>query len=262
MNSRFKDLIGVAVIVGVAFFAYATLVYVSAYSKSVGPGAYRTFSVSAEGEAVAIPDIAQFSFSVITQGGMNIATLQTQNVEKVNSAIAFLKKQGVEDKDIETQQFSLEPRYQSFSCPRSLGGEAVACPPSEIVGYAIRQTVQVKARDFSKVGALLSGVVEQGANSVSQLFFTVDDPEAVQQEARSQAIQKAQEKARAMARAGGFRLGRLISLQEGESYPYYPVYERADLGLGGTTPAPAPVPTIEPGSQDVKISVTLTYEIR
>ena len=261
MNNRLKDLLGVAAIAGVVFLAYATLVYVSAYSKSVGPGAYRTFSVSAEGEAVAIPDIAQFSFSVITQGGTNIASLQTQNAEKVNSAVAFLKKQGVEDKDIKTQQFSLEPRYQSFSCPRPLGGEAVPCPPSEIVGYTIHQTVQVKVRDFAKVGAVVSGVVEQGANSVSQLFFTIDDLEGVQQEARGQAIQKAQEKARSMARAGDFRLGRLISLQEG-GYPYYPVYERADLGMGGAVSAPAPVPTIEPGSQEVKVSVTLTYEIR
>src|SRR3989344_3064629 len=262
MNNRLKDLIGAAVIVGVALFAYATLVYVSAYSKSVGPGAYRTFLVSADGEAVAIPDVAQFSFSVIIQGGTNIANLQTQNVEKVNDAIAFLKREGVEDKDIKTQQFSLEPRYQSYSCPRPCGEEAVPCPPSEIVGYTIQQSVQVKVRDFTKVGAVMSGVVENGANFVSQLFFTIDDPEGVQQEARGQAIQKAQEKAKAMAKAGGFRLGRLISLQEGGYYPYSPVYERADLGLGGAVSASTPAPTIEPGSQEVRISVTLTYEIR
>lgn len=263
MNTQIKNFIGIAVVAGVVVFAYAAWAYVQAYSKFVEPSSFRSFSVSAEGEAVAIPDVAQFSFSVITQGGANIANLQQQNVEKVNNAIAFVKGQGVEDKDIKTQNFSLEPRYQSFSCSmRSLDGEPVVCPPAEIVGYTISQTVQVKVRDFKKVGVIVSGVVENGANSVSQLFFTIDKPDAVESEARAQAIQKAKEKAEAVARAGDFRLGRLLSIQEG-GFPYLPMYEKADFGYGATpVPTAAPAPAIEPGSQEVKVFVTLVYEIR
>lgn len=263
MNPRIKDLIGVAAILGVAFFAYATWVYVYSYAKSVGPGAYRTFSVLAEGEAVAIPDVAQFTLSVITQGGTDIASLQQQNVERVNSAIAFVKGQGVEDKDIKTQQFLLEPRYQHFTCPRPALGDAKPCPPPEIVGYTITQTVQVKVRDFAKVGEIVSGVVNSGANSVSQLAFTLDDKDAPQQEARNQAIQKAQKKADAMARAAGFRLGNLISLHEESGPPFFSLEERAfESGRGGAALPALPAPVIEPGSQEVKVSVTLTYEIR
>ena len=261
MNTQIKNFIGVAVVVGVVVFVYAAWVYVQAYSKSVEPSSFRSFSVSAQGESVAIPDVAQFSFSVITQGGANIANLQQQNVEKVNNAIAFVKGQGVEDKDIKTQNFSLEPRYQSFSCARPFGAEPVACPPAEIVGYIISQTVQVKVRDFAKVGGIVSGVVENGANSVSQLSFTIDSPDAMESEARAQAIQKAKEKAKAVARAGDFRLGRLLSIQEG-GFPYLPVYERADIGFGGAAPSAVSAPAIEPGSQEVKVSVTLVYEIR
>jgi uncharacterized protein YggE len=261
MNPKIKDFIGVIAALGVIALVLVAWIYVNAFSKSIGPGSYRTFSVSAEGEAVAIPDIAQFSFSVITQGGANIANLQTQNVEKVNSAIAYVKSQGVEERDIKTQQFSLEPRYQYFSCPRPVGNEAVACPPSEIVGYTITQTVQVKVRDFAKIGSIVAGVVENGANSVSQLSFTVDNPDALESEARAQAIGKAKEKAAAMAQAGKFRVGRLVSIQEGGG-PIYPLYERAlDTGFGGATPAPAP-PVIEPGSQEIKVLITLTYEIQ
>ena len=261
MNTQIKNFIGVAVVVGVVVFVYAAWVYVQAYSKSVEPSSFRSFSVSAQGESVAIPDVAQFSFSVITQGGANIANLQQQNVEKVNNAIAFVKGQGVEDKDIKTQNFSLEPRYQSFSCARPFGAEPVACPPAEIVGYIISQTVQVKVRDFAKVGGIVSGVVENGANSVSQLSFTIDSPDAMESEARAQAIQKAKEKAKAVARAGDFRLGRLLSIQEG-GFPYLPVYERADIGFGGAAPSAVSAPAIEPGSQAVKVSGTLVYEIR
>ena len=74
-------------------------------------------------------------------------------------------------------------------------------------------------------------------------------------------IQKAKEKAKAVARAGDFRLGRLLSIQEG-GFPYLPVYERADIGFGGAAPSAVSAPAIEPGSQEVKVSVTLVYEIR
>ena len=136
------------------------------------------------------------------------------------------------------------------------------CPPAEIVGYTITQTVAVKVRDFGKIGAIVSGVVENGANSVSQLSFAIDDPDMFESEARGQAIQKAKEKAKAVAKAGGFSVGRLLSIQEGGSPIYYPMYEKAalDYGMGGAVSS-APAPTIEPGSQEVKIFVTLVYEI-
>ena len=262
MSNRIKDGIGVAVVVGVMVFAYVAWAYVDAFSKSIQPSSFRSFSVSGEGEVVAIPDVAQFTFEVITQGGTDIADLQTQNVDKTNNAIAFVKAQGVEDKDIKTQNFSLDPRYQYYNCsPRPLGGEVAPCPPPEIVGYTITQTVAVKVRDFSKIGTIVSGVVENGANSVSQLSFTIDDPDKAESEARTQAIQKAREKAKAVAKAGGFSVGRLLSIQEGGSPIFYSSYDKAaEYGLGGAVPS-APAPTIEPGSQEVKIFVTLVYEI-
>ena len=243
-------------------FAYAAIVYVQAYSKSIEPSSFRSFSVTAQGEVTAIPDVAQFSFGVITQGGVDIASLQETNIRKVNDAIAFVKLNGVEDKDIKTLNFRLEPRYQYFSCPpRLLGSEVEPCPPPEIAGYTVRQTVQVKVRDFNTIGDIISGVVENGANSVSQLSFTIDDTDVLQAQARDQAIQKARKKAEDIAKAGGFSVGRLLSLQEGGFYPP-PIYrfESAQAGIGGAEEA-IPAPTIEPGSQDVHVSVTLVYEI-
>jgi len=261
MNSRIKDFIGAAAVLGVIFFAYVAWVYVDAFSKSIEPSSFRSFSVSAQGEVVAVPDVAQFSFSVITQGGADIASLQTQNVKKVNNAIAFVKSQGVQDKDLKTQNFSLQPRYQYYACsPKPLREGAEACPPPDIVGYTITQTVLVKVRDFAKVGAIVSGVVEKGANSVSQLSFTIDNPDILESEARTQAIQKAREKAEAVARAGNFQVGRLLSIQEGGNFNY-PLYKKSlDSESGGAAPA-MPSPTIEPGSQEVKVFVTLVYEI-
>ena len=204
MNEQIKNALGGVMIVVVVVATYAVASYVASYAKSVDPSSFRDFSVSGDGKAVGIPDVAQFTFSVITEGGKDIGKLQQENTEKVNAINAFAKEQGIGDKDIRTQSYNIDPRYQYFSCPTSGG----ACPPAEIVGYTINQSVQMKIRDFTKIGVLLSGMVQKGANSVSQLTFAIDDPTSVQNDARAEAIVKARQKAEGLARAGNFRSGR------------------------------------------------------
>lgn len=263
--------------IAIAFlvFAYSAVSYVKTYSNSIEPGAYRSFSVTGEGKVVTVPDVAEFTFSVITQGGKDLSKLQQENTERVNHAIGFIKSKGVEAKDIKTQGYNLEPRYQNVICRQTqimpmADGNGISyppmpdkvCPPPEIVGYTISQTVSIKVRDFTKIGELLSGTVSAGANSVSQLSFVIDDRTTLENQAREEAIGKAQAKAKAIAKAGNFRLGKLISINEGWGGPVpYARYEAFGKG-GDAMPMAAPAPSIEPGSQEVMVSVTLIYEIR
>lgn len=241
--------------VSAVLVAFAVWNYSDAFSKSIQPSSFRSFSVSAEGKSVSIPDVATFTFSVVTQGGKDLAKIQTDNTDKMNKAIAFVKSNGVEDKDIKTQNYSLQPRYQYNACPR----DGAVCPPPEIVGYEINQTVLVKVRDFGKVGDILAGVVNNGANSVSSFQFTIDDPTSAQDIARAEAIQKAKVKAEALAKAGGFSVGRLLGITENGNYPR-PMYAYALKSMGGAESSVAP--SIEPGSQETTVSVTLQYEIK
>lgn len=257
MTEKLKNYLGVAGIAALFAVSYATINYVEFYGKSIQPSSFRSFASSGEGKAVALPDVAEFTFSVITQGGKNVAELQKQNTEKVNKAIAYVKSQKVDSQDIKTIGYGLEPQYQYFNC---YGGDGRPCPPPVIVGYNVTQTVFVKARDFNSVGDILSGVVTAGANSVSSLTFTMDDKTAPQNKAREEAIKKAKEKARAIAKAGGFKLGRLISIEEGGE-PTIPIFRFDALkGVGGGLES-APTPIIEPGSQEVLVNVILRYEI-
>lgn len=259
MNEKINKYVWITFAVAALLLAFSAMNYVDAFSKSIQPSAFRSFTVSGDGKAVAVPDVAQFSFSVFTQGGKNIAPLMKENTDKMNKAIAYVKAQGVESKDIKTEQYSLQPRYQYSTCPRDGG----VCPPAEIVGYEIRQTVQVKARDFAKVGDILSGVVNNGANEVSSLMFTVDDPTAVQTEARAAAVKKAKVKAEQIARAGGFSVGRLLSISEGYTpQPYYRAYATKEFSLDAGAGVAAMAPTVEAGSEEVVINVTLQYEIK
>jgi len=270
MDQRIKNYIGIAVSLGICAFSLAAISYAYSYSKSVEPGSTHTFMVSGDGKAVAAPDVAEFTFEVRTEGGKDVAALQAENTKKANGAIAFVKSNGVEAKDITVESYNVEPRYESYSCgPRVLRGapgvdsstSVEACPPPAIVGYTISEVVQVKVRDFAKVGGLLSGVVSKGANSVSQLSFTVDDPTQLQNQARTEAIKKAKDKARAMADAGGFGVGRLVSIQENGNVP--PIYySKMGIGAMATADSSAPAPTIEPGSQEIQVTVSLTYEIK
>ncbi|MEK7077032.1 MAG: SIMPL domain-containing protein, partial [Patescibacteria group bacterium] len=250
MNERTKNYLGGAIILALLAFAYAIVSYANTFSRSIDPGSLRSFSVSGEGKVVAVPDVAQFAFSVITEGGTDIAKLQKENTDKVNRAIDFVKSKGVGAKDIRTESYNLSPRYQQYGCPRTGG----PCPPAEIVGYTISQTVSVKIRDFAKIGETLAGVVENGANTVSQLDFTIDDPTEVQNSARAEAIEKAKAKASAIAKAGGFRVGKLLSINEGGGYPPVPYYDKFGRGGGLESAGIAIAPTIEPGSQDVVVN--------
>lgn len=261
MDEKIKNYLGIVIIITLIAFVLFSFIYVVYYAKSIKQPIFdRTFGVTAEGKAVAVPDVAEFNFSVITQGGKDIGKLQKENTDKANKIIEFLKSSGMNDKDIKTQNYSVDPRYQYFSCPAPLNGNALPCPPPEITGYTINQTVSVKIRDFTKTGDTLSGVVKNGANSVSQLYFKIDDLTVLQNKARDEAIQKAKEKAKSIADAGGFKMGKLLAIDEGVNFPS-PIYGMGGAAEFGSTPQ-LKSPEIQPGSQEVTVSVTLRYEIK
>lgn len=241
MNNQIRNVLGLALIITLLATAYAGVSYVRSFASSIQPA---SFTVTGKGEVVAIPDVIQFSFSVLTEGGLDVGELQKENTAKMNSAIEFLKESGVEVEDLKTQNYNIEPRY-SF-CIRGV------CSPSQILGYSVNQTVEVKVRDFGMIGDILSGIVQRGANSVSQLSFTIDDPSELEDKARNEAMEAAQIKAQDIARAGGFKVGRLISVSEGGFF--VPFALESSAMTGG--------PSLEPGTQKVTVNVTLRYEIR
>jgi len=263
MDKNIKNTFGIIIVVAVLVLAYSAWSYVGFYGKFTEQSSIRNFSVSGDGKVIAIPDVAQFAFTVITEGGKDVSSLQSENTESVNKAIAFVKSKGVEDKDIKTSYYNVSPRYQTYNCKPydALDLNVQPCPPSSIAGYTITQSVAVKIRDFAKIGEIMTGVVENGANQIGALYFSIDDPTKVQNEARAQAVTKAKEKAQSIADAGGFKLGKIISLSEG--YNYYPMYDYSYAeGLGGATSKTVPTPTIEPGSQEISVTVSIQYEIK
>ncbi len=150
MSEQIKNYLGMAIMGFLAILAVAVLMFQNSYSRSIEPSSFRSFSASGEGKVTAVPDVAEFTMTVVSEGGKNLADIQKDNTERMNRAIGLVKGSGVADKDIATSNYAVEPRYQYSNCGIYASGKV--CPPPEIVGYTVRQSVTVKARDFSKTG--------------------------------------------------------------------------------------------------------------
>jgi len=171
---------------------------------------------------------------------------------------AILRKTGVEDKDVKTSSYYLNPkyRYETRVCPANS-----YCPPGEpiIDGYEVSQTITVKVRDLDAAGNLISGVGERGATNISGLSFTIDDESVLKAEARTSAIEDAKEKAEKLAADLGVSIVRIMSYYEEEFYPAYGGYG-GDMMERSVEQSVAPeMPT---GENMINSTVSVTFEIR
>ncbi|MBI1975410.1 MAG: SIMPL domain-containing protein [Candidatus Vogelbacteria bacterium] len=256
-----------AALVGACAFFVATLFLSELKSlRYVGDDVYpqRTITVSGTGEIAAIPDIAEFTYSVIEEAN-SLELAQATASEKSNAAIKFLKLSGVSEKDIKTIGYDINPRYEFHSrqdaCVVSL------CPPEDrervLVGYEINQMVRVKVRDIAVAGELLAGVGTLGVSGISGVTFSVDKDEALKSSAREEAIQMARGEGKRIARALGTRIGRIVSFSEYGGAPIYPLYREAKSFDGSPgDPLAGPPPVVSAGENIYSSQVTIVYELR
>ncbi len=255
-------LLAVLVVLAVFIFVkiFTDIKAVSALRDST-PG--NTITVSGEGDVSAVADISTFSFSV-DESGTTVTDAQEKATNKNNQAIAILKKAGVEDKDIQTAGYSVNPKYD-YSQSGTVACPAYGCPPNgnpKIVGYEVTQSVTVKVRDTDKAGSLLTQIGAVGVSNISGLSFTFDDPSVLQDQARSKAIDDAKAKAKELAKELGVSLAGVTSFSEnGGPTPIYYAMESKAMGIGGG-PATPPTPDIEKGENKITSNVTVTYRIR
>lgn len=213
--------------------------------------AKNTITVSATGEVYAKPDLALTTFSVITEK-KTVAEAMSENTNKMNAVINFLKDQGIEDKDLKTTSFNIYPRYEwqeKSEVPPYPQGRRV------LVGYEVHQSLEVKIRDLDKVGEIIQGATEAGANQIGNLQFTIDQQDEFQKQAREQAIEEAKTKAQELASQLGVRLVRISNFSENDITPRYYGLEKA-VAMGGEEEA-----QVESGENKIEVTVRITYEI-
>jgi uncharacterized protein YggE len=220
---------------------------VSACGAVSGGAQPRTLAVTGTGTVSVAPDIVVVGLGVQTVGP-DIARAVAQNNEAAAAVQAAATALGVAAEDIRTTYFyvSTQQQYDEFG---NVTGELT---------YWVDNTITVTLRDTSRLGDLLEAAVNAGANSISGVTFSVDDPSAAEEQARQEAVEDAGQRAEMLATAAGATLGELMSLSTASVNGPIPYYYGADVGLGvggGGVP-------VSPGTTDVTVQVTVVYELR
>lgn len=212
-----------------------------------------TITMSGRGQVTAIPDIA------LVDAGLEISAptvseAQRKNTDAMNGFLADVKTLGVDQKDRKTTAYTIEPKYEEHFKPTGVFERRV------LVGYTVRQNVQLKVRALGKVGDVIAAAGKWGLNQVNDFSFSVDNQDGLKQEALEKAIIDARAKAESLVRVGGAHIGRLVSFSEGGGPMPYTMMAAPMMEMkGGAAPVPAPI--LEQGSQDIVVTVSVTYEL-
>lgn len=206
----------------------------------------RVISLSGHGEVKSAPDLAFVTTGVLTQG-ITAAEALAANTQAMNALFAALKQAGIDEKDVQTSSFMVQPRYDytNNQAPK-------------LVGYDVSNNVTVTVRKIADLGPLLDKLVQSGSNQISGISFDVSKPDAALDEARKLATADATRRAKVYAEALGVTLGPVLSVSEGTNYqPPVPMLR----GKVMMADAAAPVP-VAAGEQSLSVDVNITWEIR
>jgi uncharacterized protein len=208
----------------------------------------RTISISGHGEVSAVPDHAVITIGVISSAVTAREALDA-NTKAMSDLMAVLKKAGIEEKDFQTANFSVGPRY---NYDNNNSGQ-----PPKVVGYDVNNTLMVNVRKVADLGGLLDVAVSSGSNLINGITFSVAKPDAMLDEARKLAVADARRKAEIYAAAGGFALGDILTITEGTNVGAPPpvFYGRAAKAEAADVP-------IAQGEQSLTVDVSITYAIK
>ncbi len=254
MEKTLQDLAKVATIVLVLVAVFVGIQVVKGL-KTADVNAENTITVDGDFEVFAAPDIATISFGA-SSTMKELKDAQAEVEKNSSTAISAVKALGIDEKDIQTTYYNAYPQYDyrcgQFGCP---GGSGT------LTGYQVSQTTTVKVRDLDKVGQILSAVGGAKVSDIQGPNFDIENKDALQTEARKEAIKEAKEKAKVLADQLGVRLGRIVSFNEG-GYGGPIMYAKAEMAMDSTGGNTAPTPTIETGQNRIYSSVSIVYRVK
>ena len=180
----------------------------------VAAAAEPVITVTGQGEVTAAPDIATVSVGVEVSAPRADEALAL-NAARMAEIFAAIAAAGIDRKDVQTSQISLNPQWDSQTKSYD--------EPLRITGFLATNIVSVRLRDIGRLGTVLDSLTATGANRIQGIGFGLADPRPQIDQARELAVQDALRKASLYAAAAGLRLGPILSIDEG----------------GGTAPPPA-----------------------
>lgn len=203
--------------------------------------AQRTISVTGTGTVETAPDMATLMIGVTTQAATAAEALAS-NSKATDAVIARLTASGVEARDMQTSNLSINPNWTGYDSSNPT-----------ISGYIAMNMLTVRVRALDSTGAVLDAAVADGANTLNGMTFGLADPEPVMNEARKEAVADARAKAELLAAAAGVKLGQIVSITDaGAMSDPQPMYRDAVSA--------APVPVVG-GELGIIANVSVTWDI-
>jgi len=264
-----------------------------------GPMAARQgIMVSGRGGASAEADLAILNLGVQTLAD-TVAEAREQAAAAMGRVFEVLKAKNIENRDIQTSNFNINPRYTSREvtrCPAALdtgvrqvapavepkveaSREITLAPSLEIarsqgkpecfkererviIGYEVTNQLTVKLRDLDDAGSVIDEVTAAGGNLIrfNGIRFTIDDTDPLQDEARAAAIGDMMDKANQVASLTGVELGKLINISESGGQPRVS-FDTFERVSFATSAKSAPTPIIG-GELEVTVTVQALYAIK
>ncbi|HYK06912.1 MAG TPA: SIMPL domain-containing protein [Gaiellaceae bacterium] len=230
MKTRILPIVGLLTFVGV--FAAISLPGPASSAAADAGG----ITVQGTASVAAVPDRAELSFGVETQGQTARAALSA-NAAEMRGVIAALKTAG--GTEVKTQSISLSPRY----------GEQNA-----VQAFVATNSVSAAIKEIGRAGVLIDAAVNAGANQVYGPSLSRGDQDELYRNALEAAVADARASAQALASAANLSLGRITAIVEGGGSAPQP-FAAADKAMeAGSTP-------IEPGTQQVTAVVSVTFSV-
>lgn len=208
--------------------------------------------ITGEASVEVAPDMAILQMGVLRQAKTARQAL-TANNDAMAEVIASMKDAGIEPKDLQTSNFSIQPRYVHH---RPKNGE-VQKPP-KIVGYQVFNNLTVRIRDLALVGEILDRSVSLGVNTGGSIRFTNDNPKAEISKARAAAMKDAIDRANTLLEAAGAKLGPIVQINESYNQPRPVPMARGKMMAEAVMADSVPV---QGGQNSYRVNVSVSWEI-
>eukprot|EP00752_Nemacystus_decipiens_P019464 g17520.t1 len=221
-------------------------------SPAMEPLSEATISITGTGMVTAEPDIAIVRAGAVTEAETARAAMEA-NSKIMSDTFAALRAMGVEDRDMQTSRLTVEPRYTYFDS--SSTGER---RPPRIDAYQVSNNLTVRVRDLAIIGEVLDALITAGVNQMGGLSFSVDEPDALFDQARQEAVEDAVAQAQLLTQAAGVSLGRVISISQSGQHQQPPSPQFARMALAADSAESVPIAT---GEQNLRAQVTIVWAI-
>jgi uncharacterized protein YggE len=171
-----------------------------------------------------------------------------ENNKIMKKAVAVIKESGIQDKDIQTDYLSIEPRYGDNYEKRNF------------IGYFVRNTLVVTLSKTDKVDDLVTGVLQSGVNYIHNINFRTTEFKKYREQARELALNAAKEKAEKMAGTLGQSIGDPIQINEGyggSNWWYYSSWNGWGYGSRSNFMSQNVMQNIESGTGEISETIAL-----